>query len=47
MDIVPRMGRAERRELIRIGRKSGDPAAALRPFVDAKLGQAEDSPRGA
>lgn len=38
MDIVPRMGLLERRHLINVGRKSGDPATALRFFAVARLG---------
>lgn len=38
MDIVPRMGLLERRHLINVGRKSGDPATALRFLAVARLG---------
>lgn len=38
MDSIPRMSRPRRRELIRLGRRSGDPATALRFLMIAKLG---------
>ena len=38
MDIVPRLGRPERRELLQRGRKSGDPSTALRFLIVARLG---------
>ena len=43
MDIVPRMSRPERRELLRLGRKSGDPATALRFHAVARLGLGKTS----
>ena len=44
MDIVPRMRRPERRELVDLGRKSGDPATALRFHIIAVLGLGKSSP---
>lgn len=44
MDIVPRIGRPERRDLLQMGRKSGDPATALRFQVIARLGLRKTSP---
>lgn len=44
MDIVPKMSRATRRELLRLGRKSGDLATALRFHVVARLGLGRTSP---
>jgi transposase len=44
MDIVPRMSRAERRNLLHLGRKSGDLATALRFHVVARLGLGKTSP---
>lgn len=44
MDIVPRMSRRERRHLLLLGRKSGDPATALRFHVVARLGLGKTSP---
>ena len=44
MDIVPRMGRVERRLLVKAGRKSGDPATALRFHIVARLGLGRTSP---
>jgi transposase len=44
MDIVPRMRRAQRRELLRLGRKSGDAATALRFHIVARLGLGKTSP---
>lgn len=38
MDIVPRIGRSERRDLLQLGRKSGDLATALRFLIVAHLG---------
>ena len=45
MDIVPRMSRPERRNLLHLGRKSGDPATALRFHVVARLGLGKSSPQ--
>jgi transposase len=44
MDIVPRISRPERRNLLRLGRKSGDLATALRFHIVAKLGLCKTSP---
>jgi transposase len=44
MDIIPRIGRPERRDLLHIGRKSGDPATALRFLIIARLGLRKTSP---
>src|SRR6185295_9237856 len=44
MDIVPRMSRSERRDLLRLGRKSGDLATALRFHIIARLGLGKTSP---
>ncbi|MFT3767488.1 MAG: IS630 family transposase [Minicystis sp.] len=44
MDIVPRISRVERRQLIRIGRMSADLATALRFQIIAKLGLGKTSP---
>lgn len=44
MDIVPRIGRPERRDLLQMGRKSGDPATALRFLIVARLGLRKTSP---
>jgi len=44
MDIVPRIGRAERRLLVLLGRKSGDPATAVRFLIVAQLGLGKTSP---
>jgi transposase len=44
MDIVPKMSRAKRRELLRLGRRSGDLATALRFRVVARLGLGKTSP---
>ena len=38
MEIVPRIGRPERRHLLDMGRKSGDPATAMRFLIVARLG---------
>jgi len=38
MDILPRIGRPERRDLLQMGRKSGDPATALHFQIIARLG---------
>jgi transposase len=38
MDIIPRLGRPERRDLLQRGRKSGDPSTALRFLIVARLG---------
>lgn len=45
MDNVPRMSRVERRLMVRLGRKSGDPATALRFQVVALLGVGKSSPK--
>src|ERR1700722_5545018 len=47
MVILPRMRRAERRNLLHLGRKSGDPGTALRFHVIARLGLGKTSPEGA
>ena len=44
MDIVPRIGRPERRDLLQMGRKCGDPATALRFLIVARLGLRKTSP---
>jgi transposase len=44
VDIVPRIGRVQRRLLLRLGRASGDPATALRFQIVAKLGLGRTSP---
>jgi transposase len=44
MDIVPRMTRPERRNLVQLGRKSRDPATAMRFHIVAKLGLGKSSP---
>lgn len=44
MDIVPRIGRVERRLLVRLGRESGDPSTALRFQIVAQLGLGKTSP---
>jgi transposase len=44
VDIVPRIGRVERRLLLRLGRESGDPATALRFHIVARLGLGKTSP---
>jgi transposase len=44
MDIVPRMSRPDRRDLLRLGRKSDDPATALRFHIVARLGLGKTSP---
>ncbi len=44
MDKIPRMSRVERRQLVRLGRRSGDPATAVRFHVIARLGRGERSP---
>jgi transposase len=44
MDKIPRMSRVERRQLVRLGRRSGDPATAVRFHVIARLGKGERSP---
>jgi transposase len=44
MDIVPRIGRVERRLLLRTGRESGDVATAIRFQIVAKLGLGKTSP---
>ena len=38
MDIAPRVGWPERRDLLQGGRTSGDPATALRFLIVARLG---------
>ena len=38
MDIVPRIGRSERRDLLQLARKSDDLATALRFLIVARLG---------
>lgn len=43
MDSVPRIGRVERRHLIKTGRQSGDPATALRFLIIARLGLGKSS----
>ena len=45
MNIVPRMDRAERRLLMRIVRKAGDFATAMRFYAVALLGRGMSSPR--
>ncbi len=45
MDKIPRMSRLMRRQLITIGRRSGDPATAMRFHVVARLGLGHRSPR--
>lgn len=42
---IPRMSRRTRRQLIQLGRRSGDPATALRFLAVAKLGLGYSSPR--
>ncbi len=42
---VPRMSRAERRVLIRLGRRSGDAYTALRFQAVARLGMGHTTPR--
>ena len=44
MDKIPRMSRLARRELVRIGRRSGDPETAVRFHVIARLARGERSP---
>jgi len=44
VDIIPRIGRAERRHLIQLGRKSDDIETALRFHIVAKLGLRKTSP---
>lgn len=44
MDIVPRLSRILRRHLLHLGRKSGDPATALRFHAAARLGLGKTSP---
>jgi transposase len=44
VDIVPRMSRPERRHLLELGRKSGDPETALRFHIVARLGLRKTSP---
>ena len=44
MNKIPRMSRVERRQLVRLGRRSGDPATAVRFHVIARLGRGERSP---
>lgn len=44
MDIVPRIKRSERRSLVLLGRKSGDPETALRFHIVARLGLGKTSP---
>jgi hypothetical protein len=43
MDIVPRMGRNYRRNLLRLGRESGNPATALRFHAAARIGLGKSS----
>ena len=43
MDIVPRIGRSERRDLLQLARKSGDLATALRFLIVARLGPRKTS----
>src|SRR5512132_631562 len=38
MDIVPRIGRSERRDLLQMARKSGDLPTALRFMIVSRLG---------
>lgn len=38
MDVVPRIGRSERRDLLQMSRKSGDLPTALRFLIVARLG---------
>jgi transposase len=45
MDKIPRMSRLVRRQLIKIGRQSGDPATAMRFLVVARLGLGHSSPQ--
>ncbi len=45
MDKISRMGLLKRRRLIDLGRKSGDPATALRFLAIARLGLGHSSPR--
>ena len=45
MDSVPRMSRVERHLMLRLGRKSGDPATALRFHVVTLLGVGKSSPK--
>ncbi len=42
---VPRMSRVERRQLIRLGRRSDDPYSALRVLAVARLGRGCSNPR--
>ena len=44
MDIIPRIGLPQRRDLLQMGRKSGDPATALRFLIVARLGLCKTSP---
>lgn len=43
MDIVPRIGRPERRDLLQMARKSGDLPTALRFLIVARLGLGKTS----
>jgi transposase len=45
MDSVPRMSRMERRQMVRLGRKSGDLATMLRFHAVALLGTGKSSPK--
>lgn len=45
MTRIPRMSRAMRRYLIQLGRRSGDPATAMRFLVVARLGLGHRTPR--
>jgi len=44
VDKIPRMSRNMRRQLVRTGRRSGDPATALRFHIVARLGRGDRSP---
>lgn len=44
MDKIPRMSRNMRKQLLRVGRRSGDPATALRFHIVARLGRGDRSP---
>ncbi len=44
MDIIPLLRRNERRHLVQLGRRSGDPATALRFHIVARLGLGKTSP---
>ena len=45
MDKIPRMSRVLRRQLIRLGRRSGDPETALRFHAVSRLGLGHSSPK--